>query len=214
MPTRVHFKSLPGGRGGISWNIKNIVFGPLSQGQVLFNYLLSLPFTKGCHTTFYMERLNLCCSWKVDIYQFPNIYFELDGVTLVLYPKNYFYKEYAMGNEEYVYKGRFQFGKNDFFWGFGQSILKEYDMIFDMDEGSVGFWNIEHKKESDKYLLVKILGIISIIVVICLIIYSSTLFIIRKIKETEINKEKEKLLTKIEVMQEITSIPTNKETSE
>ena len=87
----------------------------------------------------------------MDIYQFPNIYFELDGVTLVLYPKNYFFKEYAMGNEEYVYKGRFQFGKNDFFWGFGQSILKEYDMIFDMDEGSVGFWNIEHKKESDKY---------------------------------------------------------------
>lgn len=119
-----------------------------------------------------------------------------------------------MGNEEYVYKGRFQFGKNDFFWGFGQSILKEYDMIFDMDEGSVGFWNIEHKKESDKYLLVKILGIISIIVVISLIIYSSTLFIIRKIKETEINKEKEKLLTKIEVMQEITSITTNKENSE
>ena len=124
----------------------------------------------------------------MDIYQLPNIYFELDGVTLVLYPKNYFFKEYAMGNEEYVYKGRFQFGKNHFFWGFGQSILKEYDMIFDMDEGSVGFWNIEHKKESDKYLLVKILGIISIIVVISLIIYSSTLFIIRKIKETELER--------------------------
>ena len=194
--------------------VSNIISGPLQQGELLLSHLLSLPISQGCKSTYFKDTLYINCSWKVDIYQFPNFYFELDGVTLVLYPKNYFYKEYAMGNEEYVYKGRFQFGKNDFFWGFGQSILKEYDMIFDMDEGSVGFWNIEHKKESDKYLLVKILGIISIIVVISLIIYSSTLFIIRKIKETEINKEKEKLLTKIEVMQEITSITTNKENSE
>ena len=78
-------------------------------------------------------------------------------------------------------------------------------MVFDMEEDSIGFFNIVKEKEEDHYLLAKILGRISIFAIAGLGIYGIVLFIMKKIKEKEANKEKGALSSKVEKMQEITS---------
>ena len=190
-----------------------MISAPQEQGEKLIDFLLSFPFVKDkCRkVTFYGDQPNIQCNWSIDIYQFPNIYFELDGVELVLYPKNFFMKEYYVSQETYYYKCRFEFIPYNFFWVFGQSILKEYDMVFDMDKDSVGFWNVERPTEFEPYIIIKIIGYISISIVVGIVIYFIVLYIIKHKKGKENKEEKEKMLSKIEVMQEIASIVPNKE---
>ena len=158
------------------------------------------------------KKLTFYCSWTTDIYQFPTIYFELDGVELALLPKNLFYKEYDtdLGPETFDYIARFEFTSYYSFWTIGQSVLREYDMIFDMDENSVGFWNISKEPEKFDYLYIKIIGIVSVIIVATIIIYFIVLYLMKCKKEKENEKEKEKLLAKVEKMQEIASIESQK----
>lgn len=78
-------------------------------------------------------------------------------------------------------------------------------MIFDMEEDSVGFFNIVKEKEENDYLLAKILGGVSIFAIAGLAIYGIVLFIMKKRKEKEAKREKGALLSKVEKMQEITS---------
>lgn len=130
-----------------------MISAPQEQGEKLIDFLLSFPFVKDkCRkVTFYGDQPNIQCNWSIDIYQFPNIYFELDGVELVLYPKNFFMKEYYVSQETYYYKGRFEFIPYNFFWVFGQSILKEY-------------WNVEKPTSFD--IIIMIIGYISISMVL------------------------------------------------
>ena len=60
-------------------------------------------------------------------------------------------KEYYVSQETYYYKGRFEFIPYNFFWVFGQSILKEY-------------WNVEKPTSFD--IIIMIIGYISISIVL------------------------------------------------
>ena len=143
---------------------------------------------------------------SVDIYKFPTITFFLSGVELVLYPQNLFYKKYQISLETYSYFGRFEFTPYNHFWGFGQSILREYDMIFDMDEGTVGFWNVVHEDPIDLNYFLKVIAIISGLIVICILVYFCIVVIASWYKKHYNILEKERLLSKVEKMQEITTI--------
>ena len=142
--------------------VTNEISGPFEQGKQFIDFLLSYPTVNAtCKKHLYgreSDHLSIVCKWTSDIYQFPTIYFELEGVELTLHPKNYIYKEYDMTLEDFVYKGRFQFTPMDSYWTIGQSVLREYDMIFDMEEGSVGFWNISKEPEKSDFIFIKIVG--------------------------------------------------------
>ena len=129
--------------------VSNIITGPIEQGEKLIDYLVSLPFAKGLCTKnkYHKDRINIRCDWKTDITQFPNIIFELNGVKLVLLSKDLFHKEYGFTQENYSFKGRFDFTPYNQFWTIGENVLRNYDMIFDMDEGSVGFWNVTPERQ-------------------------------------------------------------------
>ena len=186
----------------------NAISGPLEQGNKLIDYLLSLPHAKDkCRKiSLFSDHLNIICNWDVDIYKFPTITFFLNGVELVLYPQNLFYKKYQISLETYSYFGRFEFTPYNHFWGFGQSILREYDMIFDMDEGTVGFWNVVHEDPIDLNYFLKVIAIISGLIVICILVYFCIVVIASWYKKHYNILEKERLLSKVEKMQEITTI--------
>ena len=139
--------------------VSNIITGPIEQGEKLIDYLVSLPFAKGLCTKnkYHKDRINIRCDWKTDITQFPNIIFELNGVKLVLLSKDLFHKEYGFTQENYSFKGRFDFTPYNQFWTIGENVLRNYDMIFDMDEGSVGFWNVTPERQNENSFL-KALG--------------------------------------------------------
>ena len=93
----------------------NMVYGPYIQGEQLLNYLLSLPAAKECNKHKFQDSITLECSWNTEIYKFPTNYIQLDGVTLGMYSRNYFYKEYTLDGENYTYYGRFSFSSNNYF---------------------------------------------------------------------------------------------------
>ena len=140
----------------------NLIRGPLEYGKQIFEYILNLPQYKDkCkEITYGKNKLNIICSWTIDIYNFPKIKFDVGGTTLIAQPYNYLYKVYDSIGDKFVFKGRFEFGDDLKFWSFGQSVLREYDMIFDMENEYVGFWNIE-KEPWDRSEFLGVIGWIS-----------------------------------------------------
>ena len=77
-------------------------------------------------------------------------------------------------------------------------------MIFDMDEGSVGFWNYTPERQNENSFL-KALGILSLIIIAGIVIFFVVVAILKKRKEQKMKMEKDYLLNKIEKLQDISS---------
>lgn len=183
----------------------NKISGPLAQGQSIINRILQNPaINEKCKTVMYDgNKTNLICAWTFDIYSFPTIVFEINGIELGLTPSNLFYKEYDILGGNFVYKGRFSFDPDVEYWTVGQPLLREYDMVFDMDEGTVGFWNAETigvNKES----LIKGIGFIVVLVVILSILVGGWIYYLKWRREHSPEAIRQKqLYNKIEKLQDI-----------
>lgn len=183
----------------------NTISGPLSQGEIIIKEILKdSQLSEKCKEIYFNGgKLNLICAWSLDLYSFPKIQFSFSGVNLILDPTNLFYKEYDIKGENFVFKARFEFGSEYKYWTFGQPILRNYDMIFDMDDNSVGFWNAESVPISKKTFL-KSLGTIVIIVIILSIIVGAIIFYLKWKKEHSPEYQRQKrLYSKIEKLQDI-----------
>ena len=183
----------------------NKISGPLAQGQAIINQIIQNPaINEKCKTVMYDgNKTNLICAWTFDIYSFPTIVFEINGIELGLTPSNIFYKEYDILGGNFVYKGRFSFARDVEYWTVGQPLLREYDMVFDMDEGSVGFWNAE-TIGVNKDSLVKGIGFIVVLVVVLSIIVGGGIFYLKWKRDHSPEAIKQKqLYNKIEKLQDI-----------
>lgn len=201
--------SFPNNNSVLFSTVSNLITGPIDQGTVLIEFILSLPAAKNdCSKySFHKKHISIRCKFNVDVFQFPKIYFELNGVTLILPPENLFHKEYAMDREKYVYKARFVFSPDYYFWTIGQAVLREYDMIFDMDEGSVGFWNSERiSSGQNSDFLIKVIGKISCVIVFAIVIYLIILCICKWWKKKENKIKKDKLLSNITKLNDFKSL--------
>lgn len=125
--------------------------GPLNEGSELFNELLQIGNGK-CN----VEETNvdenskykkLYCSKKIGTSSFPDIHFTINEYKLTLFKNDLFRLVEINGERKYVCKitidSRYQY------WNVGNPVLKNYNMIFNHDDGFVGFKeNINYYGES------------------------------------------------------------------
>jgi hypothetical protein len=125
--------------------------GPLNEGSELFNELLQIGNGK-CN----VEETNvdedskykkLYCSKKISTSSFPDIHFTINEYKLTLFKNDLFRLVEINGERKYVCKitidSRYQY------WNVGNPVLKNYNMIFNHDDGFVGFKeNINYYGES------------------------------------------------------------------
>lgn len=185
----------------------NTITGPLEEGEKIINLILEKDYGKNCKKNTLMSGVvSLLCRWKTDIYDFPKIKFNIGersginkGIDLYLENNNIFFKEFEIAAERYIYRARFQFVPNMTYWVLGQSVLREYDMIFDMDDQSVGFWNLEKKAKHTKKIF-----IFCLIAIVGTLIAIGVIYWCKYLRENSEEKLKEKsFYSKIEKMQEI-----------
>ena len=183
----------------------NVISGPLEEAQELIDLLISLsPEESKCKTvTFNGNKINIVCRWTLDVFKFPTIKFNLGTTELTLQAKNLFYKMYDIRGDVYIYKARFEFGPDEKFWTFGQPILREYDMVFDMDEGSVGFWNMEGGGVNKRKLIQNVGAIVCVVVVISIFVGAAIWYFKWKQENSPEAQQDKKLYSKISKMQEI-----------
>ena len=134
------------------------------------------------------ELIRLLCDKDIDISDFPDISFDIVGFKMTLLKNDLFRKIIIKGGElkyESVIIGDSTYD----FWNFGEPILKNYDMVFNYEDNTVGF------KANNNYLggdwtsviILLIVFICFIIIAIYIIKNKKTLFK-KRFKEEDIKK--------------------------
>ena len=134
------------------------------------------------------ELIRLLCDKDIDISDFPDISFDIVGFKMTLLKNDLFRKIIIKGGElkyESVIIGDSTYD----FWNFGEPILKNYDMVFNYEDNTVGF------KANNNYLggdwtsviILVIVFICFIIIAIYIIKNRKTLFK-KRFKEEDIKK--------------------------
>ena len=164
--------------------------GTYKEGKKLFDYILSLKtFGEKCYMTTSKsliiedEYIKLICNWDTNINNLPKIIFSFgnnDQLQLLLTPEFFFYKQYDISSENYIYISRIEFSKINKFWIIGKPLINNIDLIFDLDDKYLTFAFNEqnnlsqlhlnqNNKTSLKILIIKIFKIICIIIIILFI---------------------------------------------
>ena len=134
------------------------------------------------------ELIRLLCDKDISISDFPDISFDIVGFKMTLLKNDLFRKIIIKGGElkyESVIIGDSTYD----FWNFGEPILKNYDMVFNYEDNTVGF------KANNNYLggdwtsviILVIVFICFIIIAIYIIKNRKTLFK-KRFKEEDIKK--------------------------
>ena len=84
------------------------------------------------------ELVRMICDLDIKFSNFPDIYFDIVGFKMTLLKRDLFRKIRIKGGEikyEVVLVGDSTYN----YWNFGEPILKNYDMVFNYEDNTVGF---------------------------------------------------------------------------
>ena len=84
------------------------------------------------------ELVRMICDLNIKISNFPDISFDIVGFKMTLLKRDLFRKIKILGGEikyEVIIVGDSTYD----FWNFGEPILKNYDMVFNYEDNTVGF---------------------------------------------------------------------------
>ena len=84
------------------------------------------------------ELVRLVCDLNIKISKFPDISFDIVGFKMTLLNRDLFRKIKIKGGE-IKYEAIFIGDSTYNFWNFGEPILKNYDMVFNYEDNTVGF---------------------------------------------------------------------------
>ena len=104
------------------------------------------------------ELVRFVCDLNIDISDFPDISFDIVGFKMTLLKRDLFRKIIMKGGEikyEMILVGDSTYN----FWNFGEPILKNYDMVFNYEDNTVGF-KINNNFFGGDWTSVIILGIV------------------------------------------------------
>ena len=134
------------------------------------------------------EICRIVCDLDIDISDFPDISFDIVGFKMTLLKRDLFRKIRVKGGEikyESVFVGDSTYN----FWNFGEPILKNYDMVFNYEDNTVGF-KINNNYLGGNWTSVVVLGIVFIcFVILAIYIIKNRKTIFKKdFKEEDIKK--------------------------
>ena len=110
------------------------------------------------------ELVRIVCDLDIKTSAFPDIYFDIVGFKMTLLKRDLFRKIRIKGGEN-KYEAIFVGDSTYNFWNFGEPILKNYDMVFNYEDNTVGF-KINNNFIGGDWTSIIILGV----VLICFII--------------------------------------------
>ena len=138
--------------------------GPYYEGNAILSGINEI-FDKKCN--FISEEIDdeqryikLVCDYDIDIKKIPDIIFYLRGFELRLRNIDLFRIVLIDGKKKYMAKivGDTRYS----FWNLGEPILKNYNMVFNYEDNTVGFSANENLSEGD-WTITIILGIVFVI---------------------------------------------------
>ena len=139
--------------------------GPFYEGNSILTEINDMSEDK-CH--FISEEIDeeqryikLICDYSLDIKKVPDIIFYLKGYELRLRNIDLFRVVLIEGKKKYMSKivGDSRYN----FWNLGEPILKNYNMVFNYEDNTVGFSVNENLRDGD-WTMTIILGIVLIII--------------------------------------------------
>ena len=136
------------------------------------------------------ELVRFVCNLDIDISDFPDISFDIVGFKMTLLKRDLFRKIKIKGGEikyEMILVGDSTYN----FWNFGEPILKNYDMVFNYEDNTVGF-KINNNYLGGDWTSVILLGI----VFVCFVAVS--IYIIKNRKTIFRKKFNEKIIKEIQ----------------
>ena len=165
------------------------VRGPFYEGNSILSEINDLSNGK-CH--FVSEEIGdderyikLVCDYNLNIKNIPDVIFYLRGYELKLRNIDLFRVVLIDGKKKYMSKivgdSRYKY------WNLGEPILKNYDMVFNYEDNTVGFSVNENMSEGD-WTITIILGIVFIVIgsiAIYLIANRKKIFLRLKSKDIE-----------------------------
>lgn len=136
----------------------NLITGPNSTGIDLIDEIIKDQGTNCIKYYVSNIKISFRCSSTIDLHSFPQVTFKLNGVDLTLYPPNLVFKEYSVRGDGFIYKSRIELDCNEKYWSLGQPILRGHSMVFNEEDGSVGFWSLKFERNFNREIWV-ILGV-------------------------------------------------------
>ena len=171
----------------------SFIKGPIYQANVILDRLQEIGGDK-CEEVFQKidennELITLVCDRDVKISDFPDISFDIVGFKMTLLRRDLFRKVIVRGGET-KYEAIIIADSTYQYWNFGEPILKNYDMVFNYEDNTVGF-RVNNNFLGGDWTSVIILGII-------LICFTFTAYYIIKNRKTIFKKHfKEEDLNKL-----------------
>ena len=135
--------------------------------------------------------LRIYCDLDINISDFPDISFDIVGFKMTLLKRDLFRKEKINGSKiGYISTLH---GSNEYnYWDFGEPILKNYDMVFNYEDNTVGF------KANNNYYGGDWLGVIILFIVLICCIFIA-IYIIKNRKTIFNKKFKEEDMKKLKI---------------
>ena len=166
--------------------------GPYNEGLIIFDTIMKYTNNKCIVQDVDIDKekySKIICDSSLSIQSIPDIYFNIKGFQLTLLKDDMFRLVKINGEKKYICKIIIDTRYN--YWNLGEPILKNYNMVFDYDDKSVGFReNVNLTGESWFMIFV----LISILISVCSIgiwIYSNRRRLFMKnIKEEDFEKLK------------------------
>ena len=115
--------------------------GPLHQVEIILNKIKEIGGDK-CESIYQLiddknQLMRIVCDMDIDKSLFPDISFDIVGFKMTLLKSDLFRKIILKGGEkkyEVIILGDTTYD----FWNFGEPILKNYDMVFNYEDNTVG----------------------------------------------------------------------------
>ena len=166
------------------------VRGPFYEGNAILSEINDMSKGK-CH--FISEEIDddqryikLFCDYSLDIKKIPDIIFYLRGYELRLRNVDLFRIVLVDGKKKYMSKivGDSRYN----YWNLGEPILKNYNMVFNYEDNTVGFSENENIRDGD-WTMTIILGIIFLVIgTIALYLISNRKKLFSRLRSKDIEK--------------------------
>ena len=114
--------------------------GPYNEGLIIFDTIMKYTNNKCIVQDVDIDKekySKIICDSSLSIQSIPDIYFNIKGFQLTLLKDDMFRLVKINGEKKYICKIIIDTRYN--YWNLGEPILKNYNMVFDYDDKSVGF---------------------------------------------------------------------------
>ena len=114
--------------------------GPYNEGLIIFDTFMKYTNNKCIVQDVDIDKekySKIICDSSLSIQSIPDIYFNIKGFQLTLLKDDMFRLVKINGEKKYICKIIIDTRYN--YWNLGEPILKNYNMVFDYDDKSVGF---------------------------------------------------------------------------